>query len=158
MGRGRPFSIIQWVITENAWRGIIKSPTISAQQNGSFLSSFCWLKVQIAINSPHSTWSRACLSASHLRFLHNHKHKAPSIKMERVPIHRGKWLSQRFYLFVFDGSGFPPPDVTHLLIYKNKPGLLLSHGILLCWVFDLLPSLFITTGFRYAPETKVVWS
>lgn len=77
--------------------------------------------------------------------------------MEWITSRLGKWLIQRFYFFMFDGSGFLPPDITHLLIYKNKPGLLLSYGILFCFVSDLLPSLlFITTSFRYAPETKVV--
>lgn len=39
-GRGLPFSIIQYIISENVWRCLIMSPTISAQQNRSFLSSF----------------------------------------------------------------------------------------------------------------------
>lgn len=95
MGRGRLFSIIQWVITENMWRSIIMSPTIRAQQNGSFLSSFCWLKVQITINSLHCTWSRTCLSASHLRFLHKTQSTINQNGMDHNP--SGKWLIQHFY-------------------------------------------------------------
>lgn len=37
----------------------------------------------------------------------------------------GSWLIQHFYSFVFEGYVFLPSSPTHLLIYKNKPCLLL---------------------------------
>lgn len=145
MGRGRPFSIIQWVITENMWRGIIMSPTIRAQQNGSFRSSFCWLKVQITINSLHCTWSCTCLSASHLRFLHNLQRTQSAINQNGMDYNPSEEVANSAFLFLHVRRLWFSSTRRYTFANLQKQAVLpfvLWHPVLFCFWSPLLSSFY----------------
>lgn len=147
------------------WRRIITSPTISAQQNGFAFSCFFLtiLKVQITINALsrmkrkgnhlRQCWFHVCLSQQYLQFSCNLCRTQNTINQNEMNYDCGKLTNSAFLFCRVRRFCFSSIQPLHLLIYNNKPCLLLPSYIL----FSSPPvSSPIATSFRSAPKTKVV--